>query len=368
MTNTWKPIAGFNDYEVSDLGQIRRVATTGGRAGTIMSIRPNTTHPTVSLSRGGAQHDRRVDTLLLETFRGPCPTGHRMLCHDGDPGNTALDNLDWTPWESMQGEEWRSVDRYTGLYEVSDLGRVRSMKTWGRWPSGRIIGRAMGGYRRVTLHDGARKSERLVHHLVLEAFVGPCPEGMEASHRNDVSDDNRLENLLWETHRENIARRTLNGRDTVGERHGNAKLTDSAVVEIRRLLRETLFRADEIGSRFGVTRTTVSVINHGKGWRHVPDDHGDAGVTPLRRQGRMRDGNRHSAKLSPVDVLDIRQLLRATTLQQGEIATLYGVSLSAIVVINSGKTWRSLPDSKHIPGANTFPCRPKIRGPVEART
>lgn len=56
--------------------------------------------------------------------------------------------------------------------------------------------------------DGTRKP---VHHLVLEAFVGPRPEGTEALHANDVGDDNRLVNLRWGTHSENVLDSVRNG-------------------------------------------------------------------------------------------------------------------------------------------------------------
>lgn len=62
-------------------------------------------------------------------------------------------------------------------------------------------------YLRVALYGPDGRSERLIHHLVLEAFVGPCPDGMEARHLNDDPQDNRLENLAWGTKAENAADR-----------------------------------------------------------------------------------------------------------------------------------------------------------------
>jgi hypothetical protein len=49
--------------------------------------------------------------------------------------------------------------------------------------------------------------------MVLFAFVGPCPEGMECCHENDVRDDNRIENLRWDTHANNLAQRRTFKRD-----------------------------------------------------------------------------------------------------------------------------------------------------------
>lgn len=108
---------------------------------------------------------------------------------------------------------------YEGIYEVSDHGRVRSLP--------RID--AQGGRRKLRIfkpsrmdawghrgikvrRDGVVRSV-YVHHLVLEAFVGPRPPGMIACHWNDVPDDNRLANLRWGTIRDNRLDMIRNGSD-----------------------------------------------------------------------------------------------------------------------------------------------------------
>lgn len=108
-------------------------------------------------------------------------------------------------------EEWRDIAGYEGSYQVSSLGRVRSLdrKCWlgNRWGNmkGRVLAQPLSGkykYRTVALGAG---NTAYVHRLVLEAFVGPCPEGMEACHFPDRDpSNNRLENLRWGTHRENM--------------------------------------------------------------------------------------------------------------------------------------------------------------------
>jgi HNH endonuclease/NUMOD4 motif len=118
-------------------------------------------------------------------------------------------------------EEWRPVVGYEDSYEVSDLGRVRSITR----PTHNGIGRPiLGGllahalvskrkYPSVTLYrDGAGKAHR-VHRLVLDAFVGPCPEGMESLHANDIASDNRLSNLRWGTRSDNAADTVSNGNN-----------------------------------------------------------------------------------------------------------------------------------------------------------
>lgn len=98
-------------------------------------------------------------------------------------------------------EEWRSVVGYEDFYLVSNRGRVQNRKRLGRFISPTVTKR---GYRRVQLHNRGRSKTFAVHRLVLEAFVGPCPEGMETCHRDCNPANNNLSNLRWDTHPENI--------------------------------------------------------------------------------------------------------------------------------------------------------------------
>lgn len=112
-------------------------------------------------------------------------------------------------------EQWRDVPGWEGFYEVSDLGRVRSVqrvvKRSNGWPQtvrSRVLLAPIGshGYPRVNLsRPGGKPVQLLVHHLVLEAFIGPRPAGTETLHGNGVRDDCRLTNLRWGTSVENKA-------------------------------------------------------------------------------------------------------------------------------------------------------------------
>jgi hypothetical protein len=115
-------------------------------------------------------------------------------------------------------EHWRGVVGYEGLYQVSDLGRVRSLDRWvkrrtnnGGWWRQFIPGKVLKSesprcvYLGVTLRKNGSTKWFRIHRLVLGAFVGPCPEGMEGRHLDDCPTNNRLDNLAWGTRRENMA-------------------------------------------------------------------------------------------------------------------------------------------------------------------
>ncbi len=103
-------------------------------------------------------------------------------------------------------EEWRPVVGWEGYYEVSDLGRVRRIAAYRSTSVGRVLKpwRNVHGYRQVTLTHRGRRHAPTVHRLVTDAFLGPLPAGMERNHRSGAKDDNRLTNLEFVTHPENV--------------------------------------------------------------------------------------------------------------------------------------------------------------------
>jgi hypothetical protein len=100
---------------------------------------------------------------------------------------------------------WLPIPGYEGRYEVSDDGQVRNQTRLLK------LHRTNKRYWQVGLCAGGRSSNRLVHHLMLEAFVGPRPPGLLALHADDDRDNNTLPNLRWGTYSENAFDRIRNG-------------------------------------------------------------------------------------------------------------------------------------------------------------
>lgn len=115
-------------------------------------------------------------------------------------------------------EVWKDIVGYDGLYQVSNLGRVRSLnyrrtgKTKEMKP-----GTDKNGYRYICLMVEGKARYYKVHRLVYEAFVGPIPYGHEINHINEEKADNRVENLETVSHKDNINHGTCMER--AGEKH-----------------------------------------------------------------------------------------------------------------------------------------------------
>lgn len=115
-------------------------------------------------------------------------------------------------------------------YRVGDDGSVWSRKNgrWGFRKSWRKLnpGTLKNGHKIVVLSFASKGTQSLyVHRLVLEAFVGPCPEGMECCHEDGNPGNNKRSNLRWDTHYNNMEDRRKHGTLSEGARIGTSKLT-----------------------------------------------------------------------------------------------------------------------------------------------
>lgn len=110
-------------------------------------------------------------------------------------------------------------------------------------------------YAKTILYGTGKPLQRYIHQLVLLVFKGPRPKGLEASHINGDSFDNRLENLEYVTHAENCAMRQIHGTD----KRGGAKLNYDKANEILALGLAGMKR-NEIAQQYGVNLRTVQTI------------------------------------------------------------------------------------------------------------
>ncbi len=145
-------------------------------------------------------------------------------------------------------EEWRPVVGYEGLYEVSDRGRVRSLDRvvnrgiWGKYVlRGKIRKQVEStkGYFHIQFRGNQKVSKTMfVHRVVAQAFIPNILEKQFINHIDAVKKNNKIENLEWCSHKENIAHASALGLwkdSSQGEKNNNSKLSAKQVLEIRAL-------------------------------------------------------------------------------------------------------------------------------------
>lgn len=168
--------------------------------------------------------------------------------------------------------EWKDIKDFEGMYQVSNIGAVRSLerlvnnKQGKRKVNGGLLKPQLThkGYLKVFLRKDNKSYPKVIHRLVAEAFVDNLENKPEINHIDGDKTNNRSTNLEWCTRQENIQHSLENG---LGSRTPAAKLTKEQVKEIKQLL--TNESCASIGRKYGVSRHTIADIKKGKSWKNV---------------------------------------------------------------------------------------------------
>jgi hypothetical protein len=166
--------------------------------------------------------------------------------------------------------KWLPIAGFPG-YEISRDGKARRIyrNAMDQWCDKELKPDVDDrGRKRYTLRRNNKSHKRLASRLVLEAFVGLCPDGMECCHENGDETDNHVENLRWDTHSANLLDRRRHGTAVCGEAVWTSKLTKDNVIAIRRR-RDTGEKLKDLALEFGVTIQMISYIANRKNWQHV---------------------------------------------------------------------------------------------------
>lgn len=163
-------------------------------------------------------------------------------------------------------EVWFPVEGHEGSYEVSSFGRVRSLDRPTR--RGKMLATAVdhkgSGYRYVGLAKDGHTTKVNVHTLVLRAFVGPRPEGMQCLHDDGDRTNPRLSNLKWGTQAENMQDKVRHGTHARGERGGRSVMTN----EVAQWVRESHQSSLELSAVLECASSTVRAIRLGQNRAH----------------------------------------------------------------------------------------------------
>lgn len=234
------------------------------------------------------------------------------------------------------GEVWRDVVGFEGYYEVSNLGRVRSLDRIGETRPGlatRFHGRMLklqvneGGYRTVQLNRDGNRTRAWVHRLVLSAFVEPQPDpSLIVRHLDGDPSNNVPDNLAWGTHAENAL-------DCI--RHGRHPEASKSFCDAGHEFTQSNTRIDHRGARE---------------CRECRRSRNKAVAARRSAERRERGLKRYLRATTDEDlVTQVRRAYATTRLTQLEIAAAFGVSQSTVGRWVRGET------------------RPDIAGPVTKR-
>lgn len=167
-------------------------------------------------------------------------------------------------------EVFKSVVGYEGLYEVSNLGRVKSLVPHNRRQFDFLKQSDSGKANTICLFKEGKKKTINVHRLVLEAFIGTRPKGLECCHNDGNYKNNHIDNLRWDTHLSNTRDTINHGKFvcTQGERHGMSKLNNEDVLSIKNAIAAG-YSDTQISKMYSITRRHANSIRNGKLWNHI---------------------------------------------------------------------------------------------------
>lgn len=237
----------------------------------------------------------------------------------------------------MINEIWKPIINHEELYEISNYGKVKRLIGY-RCRKERIIKsnkRKDYGYLYLSLCKDKIAKTYLVHKLVIETFIGPCPNGMEICHNNGDPENNYIGNLRYDTHKNNMIDSMKHGTrwKCKGELHPGSKLKDIEIIDIIKKLKDGI-QHSVIAKEFCVSRECITAINRGKRWIHIT---GGKKVNNLYNRVKNKKSdfyNRVNRKIYEKDKTNIKNLLK-NGVKQKDIAKLFNVDPSQISRINT---------------------------------
>lgn len=178
-----------------------------------------------------------------------------------------------------QHEIWRDVAGFEGYYMISNLGRIKSLTRKITEKTGkvnilksRIIRQCVNdqGYWRFTANKDGKRKGLLQHRLIATAFI-PNPENKPfINHKNGIRSDNRIENLEWCTHQENVDHSWRTGlNQNIGEGNSVSKLTLKDVLYIKKVYEDKWGQQSSLARMFNVTPSAIASVVKNKSWAWV---------------------------------------------------------------------------------------------------
>jgi hypothetical protein len=176
-------------------------------------------------------------------------------------------------------EEWVAVEDYEGLYEVSNLGKVRSIARKITYSDGRVYNYSSkilsvnfcGKYKLpyVHLYKESKRESRLLHRVVAKAFIPNSDNKTDVNHIDGDRKNNASSNLEWTTRLENMQHGFETGLiNNTGINHGNNIYSEDQIQEVVNMI-FLGYKQGEISNKTKVKIGTIQAIRQGKQWTHI---------------------------------------------------------------------------------------------------
>jgi hypothetical protein len=253
---------------------------------------------------------------------------YKSLAFLGYPGyRVGSDGSVWTQFKT-KSDGHKLCSYYSGIWkQLKPCKRSKKAKL---------------GYLTVSLYKDGKAKAWIVHTLVLSAFVGPCPPGMEACHFPDRNiENNRTSNLKWGTRKENHEHQQIHGTKAKAESHGMAKLTVCKIKKIRALYNDSSknHSMKSLAKAFHVSRSQIFRILHQQSWSSVKGP----SETNFKRvpKGENRPFGLHR-KLTNNKVRKIRKLHETKKYTQKQLSEMFQVGEDQISRIINRKSWNHI--------------------------
>jgi len=209
-----------------------------------------------------------------------------------------FENLDL---QDLENEIWKDILDYEGDYQVSNFGRIKSLK----FRKERILKQNKNGeYFFIDLWKNGEKKFKLVHRLVYEAHIGKLEEGYDAHHINGDEEDNFVENLESKEHSKHLRDHNIGKhfseehKKKLSKNHANFKgenhyfygkhhsektkikisrykkgennpnygkgISNQKIIDIQSDIKEGILTQIEISKKYNISQSTVSNIKNNK--------------------------------------------------------------------------------------------------------